>query len=323
MPPAPRPTNSLRIVFIAAGDIGLPSLDALISSPDHDLVALVTQPDRPTGRSQKLTPPRVKTRALAARIPVLQPERIRDAVAELQSLRADVFVVVAYGQILPRGVLDVPEKACLNIHASLLPRHRGASPIQAAIREGDAETGVTIMWMDEGLDTGDILLSIPVAILPEDTGATLHDRLAETAPGCLMRALHEIAAGGAPRTPQDPSRSTLTKKLARSDGHIAWHRSAEEIERLVRAYDPWPGTYCLLPASGGKASVLKVHRARLAERAGPHATAGAVLSADEGLLVACGAGVLELLELQLEGGRRLRAAEFLRGHPLAAGLLLQ
>ena len=236
---------------------------------------------------------------------------------------ADVFVVVAYGQILPRAVLDVPARACLNIHASLLPRHRGASPIQAAIREGDAETGITIMWMDEGLDTGDVLLSEPVAIVPEDTGGSLHDRLAAAAPGCLMRALQAIATDGAPRVPQDSSRATLTKKLERRHGHIAWHCSAAEIERLVRAYDPWPGTFCLLPASGGKAPVLKVHRARLVEGAGACPVGGTVLSADGRLLVSCGAGVLELLELQLEGGKRLRAAEFLRGHPLTAGVLLQ
>jgi len=323
MPPALCPAPSLRIVFIAAGDIGLPSLEALIASPDHDLVALVTQPDRPAGRSQERKPPKVKLRALTAGVPVLQPERIRDAVGELQSLHADVFVVVAYGQILSRAVLDVPAKACLNIHASLLPRHRGASPIQAAIREGDAETGITIMWMDEGLDTGEILLSEPVAILPEDTGGSLHDRLAAAAPGCLMRALEAIAMGAAPRVPQDSSRSTLTKKLERRHGRIAWHRSAEEIERLVRAYDPWPGTFCLLPVSGGKAPVLKVHRARLAEKAGSQPSGGTVLFTDGGLFVACGAGVLELLELQLEGGKRLRAAEFLRGHPLTAGVVLQ
>lgn len=313
----------MRVVFIGAGDIGLPSLEALIAAPGHDLVALVTQPDRPAGRSQKLTPPRVKVRALAAGVPVLQPEKIRDAVGELQSLRAEVFVVVAYGQILPRAVLDVPTRACLNIHASLLPRHRGASPIQAAIREGDAETGITIMWMDEGLDTGDILLSAPVAILPEDTGGSLHDRLAATAPGCLMRALPAIAAGVAPRTPQDSSRATLTRKLGRTDGHIAWHRSAEDIARLVRAHDPWPGTFCLLPASGGKASVLKIHRARVVEGACAHPAGGAVISADERLFIACGTGVLELVELQLEGGKRLRAAEFLHGHPLANGVILQ
>lgn len=313
----------MRIVFIAAGDIGLPSLEALIASPDHDLVALVTQPDRPAGRSQERTPTKVKLRALTAGIPVLQPERICDALGELQSLDADVFVVVAYGQILPRAILEVPARACLNIHASLLPRHRGASPIQAAIREGDAGTGITIVWMDEGLDTGDVLLSEPLAILPEDTGGSLHDRLAAIAPGCLMRALDAVAMGAAPRVPQDSSRSTLTKKLGRRHGHIAWHRSAGEIERLIRAYDPWPGTFCLLPVSNGMALVLKIHRARLAENAGIQPVGGTVLFTGGGLFVACGEGVLELLELQLEGGKRLRAAEFLRGHPLTAGLLLQ
>lgn len=313
----------MRIVFFGAGDIGLPSLEALIGATGHHLVAVVTQPDKPVGRGQKLTPAPVKLRAVAAGIPALQPERIRDAVAELGALRADVFVVVAYGQILPRAVLDAPAKACLNIHASLLPRHRGASPVQAAIREGDAETGVTIMWMDEGLDTGDVLLTEPVAVFSDDTGGTLHDRLAAVAPGCLMRALDFIAAGSAPRVPQDSSHATLTKKLERRHGHIAWTCSAEEIGRLVRAYDPWPGTFCLLPPSGGKTTQLKVQRARVADGLEAGSAGGTVVAAEQRLLVACGRGVIELLEVQAEGRKRMSAGEFLRGHPLATGAVLQ
>src|SRR5436190_12796807 len=179
----------MRLVFLGTGEIGLPSLEALLAFGRHEVVAVVTQPDKPVGRKMVLTPPQVKVRAQAAGIPVLQPERIRHAVQELTDLRADVFVVVAYGQILPRTVLAIPKLACLNIHASLLPRHRGAAPIQAAIRDGDAETGVTIMWMNEGLDTGDILLMENIAIAPGDTGGTLHNKLATLARHALLRAL--------------------------------------------------------------------------------------------------------------------------------------
>lgn len=313
----------MRIVFIGAGDIGLPSLEALIAAGDHTLVAVVTQPDKPVGRSQKLTPSAIKLRALAAGVPILQPEKVSGVIDELKSLRADVFVVVAYGQILSRAVLDVPMKACLNIHASLLPRHRGASPIQAAIREGDADTGITVMWMDEGLDTGDVLFMTPVEIAPDDTGGSLHDRLASVAPGSLMSALHAIAAGTAPRNPQDASRATLTKKLERHHGRITWERSADEIERLIRAYDPWPGTYGLLPTADGKSMQLKVHRARVVGGAEACPIGGTVVAADDRLLIACGSGVLELLEVQAEGRKRMSAADFLRGHPLSVGARLQ
>lgn len=314
----------MRVVFFGAGDIGLPSLDALIASADPQLIAVVTQPDKPVGRGRQIISSRVKTRALASGIPVLQPERVRDAARQLQDLRAEIFVVVAYGQILPRDVLDLPSQACLNIHASLLPRHRGASPIQAAIREGDAQTGITIMWMDEGLDTGDMLLSEPVAIAPDDTGGSLHDRLAELAPDCLMRALRMVATGNAPRIPQDPGRATITKKLERRHGHIEWSGSAEEVSRLVRAYDPWPGTFCLMPAGAGKEPVqLKVHRIEVAGGDFGSPAAGTVVVADDRLLVACGQGVVSLLEVQAEGRKRMSAADYLRGQSLSAGTRLQ
>lgn len=310
----------MRILFIGTGDIGLPSLEWLLSTPKHEVIGVITQPDKPAGRKLVLTPPEVKVRALAAGLTVLQPPKIRHIVDELKAFEADVAVVVAYGQILPRSVLDVPRLACLNIHASLLPKHRGASPIQAAIREGDVETGVTIMFMDEGLDTGDILLMDVMPILPTDTGGVLHDKLALAAPASLERALDLIASGNPPRTPQDNSLSTHCGKLKREDGRLDWTRSATELERLIRAYNPWPGTSCLLP--DGKP--LKVHRATLLEGdACP--TAGTIISADPkaGLIVSCGSGLLKLDEVQAEGGKRLPAADFLRGHALEVGATLK
>lgn len=307
----------MRILFIGTGDIGLPSLEWLLSTPKHEVVGVITQPDKPAGRKLVLTPPEVKVRALAAGLPVLQPPKIRQIVDDLKAFGADVAVVVAYGQILPRSVLDVPRLACLNIHASLLPRHRGASPIQAAIREGDTETGVTIMFMDEGLDTGDILLMDHLPILPSDTGGVLHDKLALAAPASLERALDLIASGNPPRVPQDNALSTHCGKLKREDGRIDWTRGAVDLERLIRAYNPWPGTSCLLP--DGKP--LKVHRATALPEAEACPLAGTILSADPktGLLISCGAGSLKLEEVQAEGGKRLASADFLRGHALEVG----
>jgi methionyl-tRNA formyltransferase len=312
----------MRIVFLGTGDIGLPSLEALLASREHEVVAVVSQPDKPVGRKMVLTAPQVKVRAQTAGIPVLQPERIRHAVQELTDLRADVFVVVAYGQILPRAVLDIPKLACLNIHASLLPRHRGAAPIQAAIRDGDAETGVTIMWMDEGLDTGEILLMEKCPISPEDTGGSLHDKLAVLAPGALTRALELMAQGTAPRTPQDHTSATHVRKLEREDGHVDWSRSAVEIERTVRAFNPWPGTFCLLPAANGSPLQLKIHRAAVVPHGEACPLGGTIVSSSNNLLVSCGTGVLELLEVQLESKKRMPASEFLRGMKLEAGMRL-
>ena len=310
----------MRVLFIGTGDIGLPSLEWLLSTPKHEVVGVITQPDKPAGRKLVLTPPEVKVRALAAGLSVLQPPKIRHFVDELKVFDADVAIVVAYGQILPRSVLDVPRLACLNIHASLLPRHRGASPIQAAIREGAVETGVTIMFMDEGLDTGDILLMDAMPILPTDTGGVLHDKLALAAPASLERALDLIAAGNPARTAQDNALATHCGKLKREDGRLDWTLSAAELERLIRAYNPWPGTSCLLPGD----KPLKVHRASLIENADACPTAGTIVSADPktGLIISCGTGLLKLEEVQAEGGKRLPAADFLRGHPLEVGTRL-
>lgn len=314
----------MRILFIGTGDIGLPSLEWLLYTPKHQVVGVVTQPDKPAGRKLVLTAPLVKVKAEAAGIPVLQPQKIRHAVEELKAFNADVAVVVAYGQILSRAVLDVPKLACLNIHASLLPQYRGASPIQAAIRAGDAETGVTIMHMDEGLDTGDILLMDRVDITPSDTGASLHDKLALAAPASLEEALDLIASGPAPRKPQENELASHCGKLKREDGHLDWSRIARELELLIRAYNPWPGTFTLLPGEE-KPAPLKIHRARVVPEAEACPAPGTVVSSDPktGLIIACGEGLLALEEVQAEGGKRLAAADFLRGKPLEAGMVLK
>ena len=312
----------MRLVFIGTGDIGVPTLKALLRTPEHEVVAVVAQPDKPVGRKQILTPPATKALAVSAGVSVLQPLKIRQAVEVLRALNADVFVVIAYGQIFPHSVLELPKLACLNIHASLLPRHRGAAPIQAAIRDGDAESGVTIMWMDEGMDTGDALLEARIPIRPDHTGGTLHDELAELAPGPLLQALQLIQQGRAPRLPQDHANATHTGKLEREHGRLDWSQSAVVLERLVRAYNPWPGTFTMIPDAEGNSLQLKVHQARVAEEAEACPVGGTVLSKDGGLLVACGQGGLVLTEVQLEGKKRMSASEFLRGHALEVGARL-
>ncbi len=229
-------SQRMRITFIGTGEIGLPTLQSLLSSSEQELIGVVTQPDKPTGRSQKITAPPIKVALSHTNVPILQPARIKSpqAVEQIRAWNPDVIVVMAYGQILPRTVLELPRIACLNLHASLLPRHRGAAPIQAAILAGDRETGITVMYMDEGLDTGDILLQTRLEISPNETGGSLHDRLAELASGSLSEALRQLRSGTAPRDPQNSSLATYSPKLTRDDGKIDWTESAESIERKIR-----------------------------------------------------------------------------------------
>ena len=297
----------MRIVFIGTGEIGVPTLRALLNS-EHEVVAVVTQPDKRVGREQRIEPPPIKKEISKTRIPILQPARIKDqqATEEIRDFAPNVIVVVAYGQILPHDVLEIPRLACLNLHASLLPRWRGAAPIQAAIAAGDCETGITAMYMDEGLDTGDILLQRHVEILPNDTGGSLHDRLAQIAPETLLESLRLVAAGNAPRIPQDNARATYAPKLKREHGLIDWSESAEAIERKIRAYNPWPGAFMKVDRQN-----LKIFSASVVDLNGQP---GEVLRSDEDLIVATGKDALSLAEVQLEGKRRMSATEFLRGH---------
>lgn len=303
----------MRILFIGTGEIGRPTLRTLVESADHELVGVVTQPDKPVGRDQRIQSPPIKLETLQTAVPVLQPARIRDqdAVAKIRALHPEIVVVMAYGQILPKAVLEIPPIACLNLHASILPRHRGAAPIQAAIVAGDTETGITVMYMDEGLDTGDILLQKRLQILPNETGYSLHDRLAELAPTALLEALEQIAAGKAPRIPQDSTQATYSPKLSREAGRIDWSEPAELIERKIRAYDPWPGTFTQVAVEDRKVRNLKIFRASVHDDSMPEP--GTLLPNESKLQVATGRGSLEIEEVQLEGKRRMSAADFLRG----------
>ena len=315
----------MRILFIGTGKIGLPTLRMLHEWRDHELVGVVTQPDKPAGRDQKLTPSPIKkasqqfnvagaTAEYKLELPVLQPPRIkaRDSVDTIRALKPDLIVVMAYGQILPREVLEIPTIACLNLHASLLPRWRGAAPIQAAIAAGDRETGITVMYMDEGLDTGDILLQRKIEIAPDETGASLHDKLAQIAQEALAEAILLLEEGKAPRLPQENELATYAPKLEREHGRIDWTESAAVIERKIRAFDPWPGTFMAIDHRN-----LKIFAATIVDRSGKP---GQISRNENELIVAAGEGALSLGEVQLEGKRRMSAAEFLRGHPWIAQL---
>src|SRR6266702_1221724 len=298
----------MRIVFIGSGEIGVPTLQALQKSAEHELKAVVTQPDKPVGRSQRIEPPPIKKVIIETSIPILQPARIKDrqVIEEIRALQPAVIVVMAYGQIFPRDVLEIPRIACLNLHASLLPRWRGAAPIQAAIAAGDRETGITVMYMDEGLDTGDILLQRKIDIEPNETGDSLHDRLAQIAPNALLESLVLLAKGIAPRIPQDNSHATYAPKLKREDGRINWSEPAEMIERKIRAFNPWPGALMKVDEQN-----LKIFSASVVDLNGKP---GEILIRKDQLIVAAGKDAVALNEVQLEGKKRMSASEFLRGH---------
>ena len=296
---------------------------------------MVTQPDKPKGRDLKLQPSPVKSLALKLNLPVLQPARARDEqfIAELRALKPDLIVVVAYGHILPQAILDLPKFGCLNVHTSLLPKYRGAAPIQWAIANGETETGVTVMKMDAGLDTGPIVSQRRTPILPEDDSATLHDRLARLGAELLAQTIPDFVAGKIQPQPQPVEGVSHAHKIKKEDGRIDWSLPAKTIWNRLRAFTPWPGAFTFWLASTASAAttapdhaepelrpnphLLKIWKVEIVEQSGE---AGEILSADKtGIVVACGQDALRILELQREGGRRMNAAEFLSGHPLKAG----
>jgi len=308
----------MRVVFIGTGEIGVPTLHALLGSEEHQLAAVVTQPDKPVGREQRIEPSPIKKALAGTKIPILQPARIKDrqSIEEISAQSPQAIIVMAYGQILPRGILETPRVACLNLHASLLPRHRGAAPIQAAIASGDPETGITVMYMDEGLDTGDILLQRKIDILPTETGGSLHDRLGQIAPDALLESLQLLAKETAPRIPQNNALATYAPKLNRNDGKIDWSQPADILERKIRAFNPWPGAFTTVTAKSGKPRNLKIFSASIVDLVGE---AGEILQTGKrGLVIAASDRGLSLEEVQPEGKRRMTSAEFLHGFEAAS-----
>jgi methionyl-tRNA formyltransferase len=310
--------QEIRTVFMGTPDFALQTLQGLIAA-GCNLVGVYTQPDRPKGRGKQLAAPPVKELAQQYDIPVYQPLKLRqpEAVAELEALAPDLIVVVAYGQILPKSVLDIPSHGCINVHASLLPKYRGAAPINKAIINGETETGITTMYMDVGLDTGDMLVKKTLSIGPEETAGELHDRLASLGRETMEETLRQLCAGALQREVQDDDQSTYASMMKKEDGRIDWRRSAIEVHNHVRGLDPWPAAYTTL-----NDELLKLARTSPEETEG--GKPGSVVSADgSGVRIACGSGTLLVKELQLAGRKRLAAADFLRGFPLAPGTILE
>jgi methionyl-tRNA formyltransferase len=304
----------MRVVFIGTGEIGVPTLRALLESKEHTVAGALTQPDKPVGRNQQIQSSHIKKALSGHEVPLFQPSRIknRESIEQIRALGPDVIAVMAYGQILPTEVLELPRLACLNLHASLLPRWRGAAPIQAAIAAGDRETGITVIYMDEGLDTGDILLQRKLQMRPNESGESLHQRLSQVGPEALLESLRLLSSGKAPRTPQDHTLASNAPKLNREAGRIDWTEAAQTIERKIRAYHPWPGTFTTIAAKSDKSRNLKVFSAVVVDHSG---SPGEIVYADQrGFVIAAGSGALSLQEVQLEGKRRMSAAQFLHGY---------
>lgn len=305
--------SGLRIVFMGTPDFACPTLAKLIERGE-DVIAVVTQPDRPKGRGQKMVPPPVKVIAEEHGIPVLQPLKVRapEVVAQIRELNPDLIVVVAFGQILPQSLLDIPRHGCINIHASLLPRYRGAAPLNWCLINGESETGITTMLMDAGLDTGDMLIKRAIPIGTDEDAQSLHDRLSLLGAETIDETLDRLLAGTLPREKQDDSLSCYAPMLKKEDGLIDWTREPQQIKNLVRGFTPWPGAYTSLD---GK--TLKLFKVSVANEAG---SPGLVMTTGkDGIIVACGSGSLRIEELQLEGRKRLAAAEFLAGCRLEPG----
>ena len=306
-------TGGLRVAFAGTPEFAACALEAILAV-GYDVPLVLTQPDRPAGRGMKLTPSAVKKLAVARGIEVDQPEKLRteEQRARLAACAPDLLVVAAYGLILPKAVLELPRLGCLNIHASLLPRWRGAAPIHRAIEAGDAETGITIMQMDEGLDTGAMLLRRALPIAADDTTASLHDRLAALGGECIVDALAALQRGELVATPQPAEGVTYAAKIGRAEAAIDWTRPAAEIERAIRAFDPFPGA-----ASSLRDTVVKCWSGKVVPGSGEP---GSVLAVDdEGITIACGRDALRCTVLQRPGSKRLPAGEFLRGFPVSIG----
>ena len=309
----------MRIVFMGTPDFSVPALKALVEA-GHEVAAVVTQPDRPRGRGKELQMTPVKVQALAYGIPVYQPEKVKDPafVEILRNLQPEVIVVIAFGQILSRDILDLPPYGCINIHASLLPKYRGAAPIQWAVIDGEKETGVTTMMMDVGLDTGDMLEKTVIPLDPKETGGSLFDKLSQAGGPLILSTLEKLKAGTAVRTPQTDEDSTYAKMLTKSLGQIDWSMEAAAIERLIRGLNPWPSAYTFVH---GK--TLKIWDADVLKESSDGAAPGQIIRTDpHSLIVAGGGALLSIRELQLEGKKRMDVETFLRGYTIEKGEIL-
>lgn len=319
----------MRIVFMGTPDFSVPALKALVEA-GHQVIAVVTQPDKPKGRGKEVQMTPVKIQAMEYGIPVYQPAKVREAsfVEVLKGLEADVYVVIAFGQILPKAVLELPKYGCINIHASLLPKYRGAAPIQWCVIDGERETGITTMMMDAGLDTGDMLEKAVIPIEEKETGGSLHDKLSMAGGDLILSTLKKLEEGTLVRTPQTDEGTCYAKMLTKSLGDIDWNQGAVSIERLIRGLNPWPSAYTMWNGKTIKIWAADVIAGReaadfLSESGVPAETGtapGTVVCSDKrGLVVCTGGGLLSIRELQMEGKKRMDTPAFLRGYPIPAG----
>ena len=309
----------MRVIFMGTPDFAVPSLEALLTK--HEVVLVVTQPDKPKGRGKKMVPTPVKACALEHGIPVLQPEKVKEPefVEQLRSYEPDLIAVTAFGQILSEPILEMPKYGCINVHGSLLPKYRGAAPMQWSIIDGEKVTGITTMYMAKGLDSGDMLLKAEVEITDEDTFATIHDKMAVTGANLLLDTLDQLEAGTLERIPQDHDAATYAPMITKETGHIDWSKNRQDIINLIRGLNPVPAAYTIY-----EEEVLKIFGAALSDVQADSAANGEIVAGvKKGFVVKCGDGCLLITEVQARGGKRMMTDAYLRGHAMKEGILLQ
>ena len=309
----------MRVIFMGTPDFAVPSLEALLTK--HEVVLVVTQPDKPKGRGKKMVPTPVKACALEHGIPVLQPEKVKEPefVEQLRSYEPDLIAVTAFGQILSEPILEMPKYGCINVHGSLLPKYRGAAPMQWSIIDGEKVTGITTMYMAKGLDSGDMLLKAEVEITDEDTFATIHDKMAVTGANLLLDTLDLLEAGTLERIPQDHDAATYAPMITKETGHIDWSKNRQDIINLIRGLNPVPAAYTIY-----EEEVLKIFGASLSDVQANSAANGEIVAVvEKGFVVKCGDGCLLITEVQARGGKRMMTDAYLRGHAMKEGILLQ
>lgn len=309
----------MRVIFMGTPDFAVPSLEALLTK--HEVVLVVTQPDKPKGRGKKMVPTPVKACALEHGIPVLQPEKVKEPefVEQLRSYEPDLIAVTAFGQILSEPILEMPKYGCINVHGSLLPKYRGAAPMQWSIIDGEKVTGITTMYMAKGLDSGDMLLKAEVEITDEDTFATIHDKMAVTGANLLLDTLDQLEAGTLERIPQDHDAATYAPMITKETGHIDWSKNRQDIINLIRGLNPVPAAYTIY-----EEEVLKIFGAVISDMQADDAANGEIVAVvKKGFVVKCGDGCLLITEVQARGGKRMMTDAYLRGHAMKEGILLQ
>ena len=309
----------MRVIFMGTPDFAVPSLEALLTK--HEVVLVVTQPDKPKGRGKKMVPTPVKACALEHGIPVLQPEKVKEPefVEQLRSYEPDLIAVTAFGQILSEPILEMPKYGCINVHGSLLPKYRGAAPMQWSIIDGEKVTGITTMYMAKGLDSGDMLLKAEVVITDEDTFATIHDKMAVTGANLLLDTLDQLEAGTLERIPQDHDAATYAPMITKETGHIDWSKNRQDIINLIRGLNPVPAAYTIY-----EEEVLKIFGAVISDVQADDAANGEIVAVvKKGFVIKCGDGCLLITEVQARGGKRMMTDAYLRGHAMKEGILLQ